>query len=85
MDFRNLIRQKKEEDDHKIMRERTMRAASGQPTGRPAWEMCTSTNKFVVRVQRLINLEVPALVRSLKSSNLDLSQYTWMGDCSSVS
>ena len=33
--------------------------------------------------QRLINLEIPVLVRSLKSSNVELVS-TWIGDCSSV-
>ena len=35
------------------------------------------------RVQRLINLEITVLVRSLKSSNVELVS-NWIGDCSSV-
>ena len=41
-----------------------------------------STGGFY-RAQRLINLEIPVLVRSLKSTTLS-SVSTWMGHCSSV-
>ena len=34
--------------------------------------------------QRLINLVIPVLVRSLKSSNVDRAVSTWMDHCSSV-
>ena len=35
-------------------------------------QCCATINILYVRAQRLINLEIPVLVRSLKSSNVEL-------------